>query len=52
MAELFLIVAVAANGTIGRDGRLPWRKLVPSLTLIVFGIACVNAVELELLLGS
>lgn len=24
MAELFLIVAVAANGTIGRDGRLPW----------------------------
>lgn len=24
-SELFLIVAVAANGTIGKDGGLPWR---------------------------
>jgi drug/metabolite transporter (DMT)-like permease len=29
-----------------RDGRLPWRRLVPSLLLIVLGIACVNQVEL------
>jgi drug/metabolite transporter (DMT)-like permease len=29
-----------------RDGRLPWRRLAPSLLLIGLGIACVNQVEL------
>ena len=29
-----------------RDGRLPWRRLAPSLLLIGAGIACVNHVEL------
>lgn len=29
-----------------RDGRLPWRRLLPSLVLIALGIACVNHVEL------
>jgi drug/metabolite transporter (DMT)-like permease len=29
-----------------RDGRLPWRRLAPSLLLIATGIACVNHVEL------
>lgn len=29
-----------------RDGRLPWRRLAPSLLLIGLGIACVNHVEL------
>lgn len=29
-----------------RDGRLPWRRLLPSLALIGLGIACVNHVEL------
>ena len=29
-----------------RDGRLPWRRLAPSLLLIAAGIACVNQVEL------
>ena len=29
-----------------RDGRLPWRRLAPSLLLIAAGIACVNHVEL------
>ena len=32
-----------------RDGRLPWRRLAPSLLLIAAGIACVNHVELALL---
>ena len=30
-----------------RDGRLPWRRLLPSLALIAAGIACVNQVELD-----
>jgi len=30
-----------------RDGRLPWRRLAPSLMLIAAGIACVNHVELS-----
>ena len=30
-----------------RDGRLPWRRLAPSLLLIGLGIACVNQVELS-----
>jgi len=29
-----------------RDGRLPWRRLLPSLALIGLGIACVNHVEM------
>lgn len=32
-----------------RDGRLPWRRLLPSLLLIAAGIACVNQVELQAL---
>jgi drug/metabolite transporter (DMT)-like permease len=37
--------AVQAAGP-PRDGRLPWRRLLPSLALIAAGIACVNQVEL------
>jgi drug/metabolite transporter (DMT)-like permease len=32
-----------------RDGRLPWRRLLPSLMLIAAGIACVNQVEIAAL---
>ena len=32
-----------------RDGRLPWRRLGPSLLLIAAGIACVNQVEIAAL---
>ena len=53
IGTLPVVIGISANLRDGRrDGRLPWRKLVPSLTLIAFGIACVNAVELELLLAT
>lgn len=46
IGTLPLTVAVCANlHNARRDGRLPWRKLVPSLLLIAAGIACVNRVE-------
>jgi drug/metabolite transporter (DMT)-like permease len=32
-----------------RDGRLPWRRLLPSLLLIATGIGCVNQVEIAAL---
>ena len=32
-----------------RDGRLPWRRLLPSLLLIAAGIGCVNQVEIAAL---
>ena len=38
-----------ANEVRRRDGRLPWRRLAPSLLLIALGIACVNRVELQAL---
>ena len=45
-----LPVVIAITSTLrdaGRDGRLPWRRLAPSLALIAAGIACVNQVELD-----
>ena len=30
-----------------RDGRVPWRRLLPSLGLIAAGLACVNSAELS-----
>jgi drug/metabolite transporter (DMT)-like permease len=54
IGTLPVVIAISANlrnprGSAGRDGRLPWRQLVPSLILIAAGIALVNRAELALL---
>lgn len=53
IGTLPVVIAVAANRrNAQRDGRLPWRRLAPSLVLIVLGIALVNQVELAALLAQ
>jgi drug/metabolite transporter (DMT)-like permease len=48
IGTLPVVIAISSNLRDGhRDGRLPWRRLLPSLGLIVAGIACVNRVELQ-----
>jgi drug/metabolite transporter (DMT)-like permease len=48
IGTLPVVIAVAANlRRGGRDGRLPWARLAPSLALIALGIACVNRSELK-----
>jgi drug/metabolite transporter (DMT)-like permease len=48
IGALPVVIAISANWrNAGRDGRLPWRRLAPSLALIGAGIACVNTAELE-----
>ncbi len=51
IGTLPVVIAIVSNlrggATRQRDGRLPWRQLLPSLLLIAAGIACVNHVELQ-----
>jgi drug/metabolite transporter (DMT)-like permease len=48
IGTLPVVIAISSNlRDHARDGRLPWLQLVPSLLLIVAGIACVNQVELQ-----
>ena len=50
IGTLPVVIAVSANlRNARRDGRLPWKRLAPSLALIALGIACVNRVELQAL---
>lgn len=50
IGTLPVVIAITANlRNAGRDGRLPWLRLLPSLLLIAAGIACVNQAELEVL---
>jgi drug/metabolite transporter (DMT)-like permease len=50
IGTLPVVIAITANlRDHRRDGRLPWRRLAPSLLLIAAGIACVNQVELAAL---
>jgi len=50
IGTLPVVIAITANRrNVRRDGKLPWRKLAPSLALIATGIACVNHVELDAL---
>lgn len=50
VGALPVAIAIGANLHGGaHDGRMPWRRLAPSLLLIALGIACVNAVELDAL---
>lgn len=47
IGTLPVVIAVSSNLRDGRrDGRLPWRRLWPSLALIGLGIALVNQVEI------
>jgi drug/metabolite transporter (DMT)-like permease len=48
IGTLPVVIAITANRrNVVRDGKLPWRKLAPSLALIAAGIGCVNQVEIE-----
>nr|WP_315845795.1 DMT family transporter [uncultured Achromobacter sp.] len=50
IGTLPVVIAVCANlRNAHRDGRLPWKRLAPSLALIALGIGCVNKVELDAL---
>ena len=50
IGTLPVVIAISANlRNAARDGRLPWRRLAPSLLLIAAGIACVNQSELAVL---
>jgi drug/metabolite transporter (DMT)-like permease len=50
IGTLPVVIAITSNlRDAGRDGRLPWRRLMPSLLLIGAGIGLVNQVELEAL---
>jgi drug/metabolite transporter (DMT)-like permease len=50
IGTLPVVIAICANRrNAARDGRLPWRRLAPSLALIALGVACVNQVELQAL---
>ena len=47
IGTLPVVIAICSNlRDAQRDGRLPWRRLAPSLVLIAAGIACVNQAEL------
>lgn len=53
IGTLPVIISITANRrNAARDGRLPWRHLLPALALIVAGIACVNRAELDALLKN
>jgi len=48
IGTLPVVIAISSNlRDARRDGRLPWRKLAPSLVVIAGGIALVNQVEIE-----
>jgi drug/metabolite transporter (DMT)-like permease len=50
IGTLPVVIALVSNRRdAARDGRLPWRRLAPSLLLIAAGIGCVNHTELEAL---
>jgi drug/metabolite transporter (DMT)-like permease len=50
IGTLPVVIAISSNvRDHARDGRLPWRRLAPSLVLIAAGIALVNQAELALL---
>ncbi len=53
IGTLPVVIAVCSNlRDARRDGRLPWRRLAPSLALIAAGIALVHHAEIEHLRGS
>ncbi|KAG1256143.1 hypothetical protein G6F66_014843 [Rhizopus arrhizus] len=50
LGTLPAVIAAGANlRNARRDGKLPWKRLAPSLALIALGIGCGNQVELAAL---
>ncbi len=49
IGTLPVTIAVTANLSAGRDGRLPWIRLAPALALIIIGMGFVNNVEIAAL---
>ena len=48
IGTLPVVIAIVSNlRDANRDGRLPWRRLAPSLALVAAGIALVNRAELQ-----
>jgi drug/metabolite transporter (DMT)-like permease len=48
IGTLPVVIAIVSNRRdAARDGRLPWRRLLPSLLLIGLGLALVNQAELD-----
>lgn len=47
IGTLPVVIAVVANVRMAHGTRLPWTRLLPSLSLIAAGIALVNEVELD-----
>jgi drug/metabolite transporter (DMT)-like permease len=46
IGTLPVVIAIASNlRDAKRDGRVPWLRLAPSLTLIAAGIACIHHIE-------
>jgi drug/metabolite transporter (DMT)-like permease len=53
IGTLPVVIALVSNRRdAARDGRMPWRRLGPSLLCIAAGIACVNHSELQTLRGD
>ena len=53
IGTLPVVISITANRrNAQRDGRLPWRQLLPALAVIAAGIACVNHAELAALLRN
>jgi drug/metabolite transporter (DMT)-like permease len=53
IGTLPVVISICANRLDHeRDGRLPWARLAPSLTIILAGLACVNQVELTALANA
>jgi drug/metabolite transporter (DMT)-like permease len=53
IGTLPVVIATCANGrNAARDGRLPWRRLAPSLGLIALGIGLVNQAEWAAMRGE
>lgn len=53
IGTLPVVIAIVANRrNARRDGRLPWRRLAPSLLLIALGVGLVNQVELQTVLAQ
>ncbi len=47
IGTLPVVISITSNlRDAGRDGKLPWVRLLPSLALIAVGIGCVNQAEL------
>ncbi|MFZ6721293.1 DMT family transporter [Undibacterium sp. Ji49W] len=50
IGTLPVVIAITANyRNVERDGRIAWRRMLPSLLMIAIGVACVNQAEVTAL---